>query len=72
VLRDEGYRRDAGKLADQVPQRLNLFRRTPMDRHQNRVDRALSHDPDRIRNGIPVHHRKTTAAGGIDSRPFDR
>jgi hypothetical protein len=54
-----------------MPQRLDLLRGTPVNRHQDGVDRALPHDPYGVWNRVPVHHRETTAARGIDSGPLD-
>jgi hypothetical protein len=72
VLGDEGHGRDPGELPDQMPQRLDLLRFTPVHRNQDGVNRALPYDPHGVRNRVAVHHRKTAAARGIDSRPLDR
>jgi hypothetical protein len=72
MLGNEGYRRDTRELTNQMPQGFHLFRCTPMNRYQHCIHRPLPHDAYGIRNGIPVHRRKTTAASGIDPGTFDR
>jgi hypothetical protein len=72
MLRDEGHRRNPGKLTDQVPQSLNLLRRTSMDGDQHGVDRSLPDDAYGVRNGIPVDRSKTAAARSIDSGTLNR
>ena len=72
MLGHEGHRRDSRKLPNQMPQRLHLFRDAPMDRDQHRVHRPLPHDPYGIGDGVPMYHRKASAASGVHPGPLDR
>jgi len=72
VLRDQGYRGDAGKLPDKMAQYFNLLGATPMNRHQHRVHRTFSHDAHGIGNGVSMDHSKAAAAGCIYPRSLHR
>jgi hypothetical protein len=72
MLRYEGHCRNPGELTNQVAQSLDLLRCTSMDGDEYGVDRALPNDAYGVRNGIPVHRRKTAAARSINSGPLNR
>jgi len=71
MLGDEGYRGDARKFADQVPQGFDLLRCTAMNGYQHGIDRPLAYDAHGIRDGISMDRRKTAAASGINPRALD-
>ena len=55
-----------------MPHRFDLLRMTAVDRYQNGIDRPLPDYAHRLRNGVPMEHRETAAAGSIYPRSFNR